>query len=62
MNRDISYDNQDMINGTSVRDAIMKLVAHRQKQAEDPKSESKTDAMWIDCKFSQLQIEEEVNK
>ena len=52
-NNDLGQGNMDLINGMSVRDAIMHIAQYREEKAVDPKKADKDkEFMWIDCKYS----------
>ena len=65
VNNDInSVQNQDLINGMSVRDAIMHIAEYRAEKERDPKAatDAKKEFMWIECKYSQILDDEKIQK
>jgi len=53
VNNDINnVQNMDLINGMSVRDAIMHIANYRDEKERDPKAATDAKFMWIECKYS----------
>ena len=62
VNNDIgNVQNQEMINGMSVRDAILSFMKFReQNEGDGGNTETKKEGpMWIECEFSRLKENEE---